>query len=830
VVTKPTRCTSNSATLIDHVITNASHPTYETAIITSKISDHFPIVFFLQPKKPSNKPKTIISRDFSQQNLEKFNAALHNVRWGFVLEEEDPQLAYNLFSDTFFNLYDLHFPLREIRFNVNKHAVEPWMSKGLLVSRTKKFELASISAKNPSAVTISTFKNYRNLYNRILRAAKKLYYEKELTVNVNNLKRTWDLIRSATNNSSKKCKEQLSSLFVDGTLYSDPFQIACKLNEFFTTMPSKIASEIPPVNDDDVQPIDENDNIPLLSFTDSPVTGSEVLDAISELLPKKSEDFNGVSMFFIKRFKNYLFNPLRHIINRSLETGYVPQQFKIAKVIPLFKAGDRSLPDNYRPISLLSCFSKILEKVVGRRLVTFLESNGIISTSQFGFRKNHSTLHPMIHLMNFVTEALNKKETAIAIFCDLRKAFDTVNHSILLRKLHKIGIRGVALEWFKNYLSGRKQFVSLNDKCSTLLEILLGVPQGSILGPILFLLYINDLPEASLLKDFLFADDTVLLAKGKNVEELTNFVNVEFQKVVTYFRVNKLSLHPNKTKFLIFSNSPTVRNNPPQIFANYNNLSTPQNPELIIPIENVDVNSSEPAIRYLGVYFDPNLNFKHHISIIVNKLSKMMYFFKQAKHILTQKAKTMLYYSSIHSHLIYGIHIWSCTADSNLKPLILKQKMALRTLCNAAYNAHTEPLFKKCSILPLPYLCEYFKVQFMQKFTQGFLPSSFNDVWITNAVRRADQDHVELRNDADINIPFARLTSTERQPLTCFPKIWAAFPDEQIKFTRNVIEFNALLKQHYLRKLSFKPNCNRLFCPQCMPPLNLLDSSSDSSD
>jgi hypothetical protein len=132
-------------------------------------------------------------------------------------------------------------------------------------------------------------------------------------------------------------------------------------------------------------------------------------------------------------------------------------------------------------------------------------------------------------------------------------------------------------------------------------------------------------------------------------------------------------------------------------------------------------------------------------------------------------------WSSIHSHLIYGIHIWSCTADSNLKPLILKQKMALRTLCDASYNAHTEPLFKKCSILPLPYLCEYFKVQFMQKFTQGFLPSSFNDVWVTNAVRRADQDHVELRNDADINIPFARLTSTERQPLTCFPKFGQLF-------------------------------------------------------
>jgi hypothetical protein len=147
VVMKPTRCTLNSATLIDHVITNVSHSTFETAIITSKISDHFPIVFFLQPKKPCNKPKTIISRDFSQQNLEKFNAALHNIRWGFVLEEDDPQLSYNLFSDTFINLYNLHFPLGEIRFNVNKHSVEPWMSKGLLTSRAKSLNLLAFLQK-----------------------------------------------------------------------------------------------------------------------------------------------------------------------------------------------------------------------------------------------------------------------------------------------------------------------------------------------------------------------------------------------------------------------------------------------------------------------------------------------------------------------------------------------------------------------------------------------------------------------------------------------------------------------------------------------------------
>jgi hypothetical protein len=221
---------------------------------------------------------------------------------------------------------------------------------------------------------------------------------------------------------------------------------------------------------------------------------------------------------------------------------------------------------------------------------------------------------------------------------------------------------------------------------------------------------------------------------------------------------------------MVFSNSLAAKKEPPKIFANYNNFSGPQNVDLLYPIENVTSNSSVPAIRYLGVYFDPQLNFKYHINTIVNKISKMLYFYRQAKNVLTLKAKRYLYFSSIHSHLIFAIQIWSCTTETSLNSLIIKQKMAIRILNDATYNSHTEPLFKSCGILPLKYLCEYFKVQFMQKFTQGFLPSSFDDVWISNKIRRAGQDQVELRNNDDINIPFACLCSTQRQPLSGFPQ------------------------------------------------------------
>ncbi len=156
--------------------------------------------------------------------------------------------------------------------------------------------------------------------------------------------------------------------------------------------------------------------------------------------------------------------------------------------------------------------------------------------------------------------------------------------------------------------------------------------------------------------------------------------------------------------------------------------------------------------------------------------------------------------------------------------------MAIRILNDASYNAHTEPLFKSCGILPLKQLCDYFKVQFMQKFTQGFLPSSFDDVWISNKIRRAGQDQVELRNNDDINIPFARLASTQRQPLTGFPKIWASLPDERIKFIRNVVEFNHELKMYYINLLSSKPNCTRLLCAHCHLPKNLENSLNYSVD
>ena len=226
-------------------------------------------------------------------------------------------------------------------------------------------------------------------------------------------------------------------------------------------------------------------------------------------------------------------------------------------------------------------------------------------------------------------------------------------------------------------------------------------------------------------------------------------------------------------------------------------------------------NSEQPFIKFLGVYFDPQLNFKKHVNHIITKLSRSLFFLRSTKHTLNERALKFIYYATFHSHLIYAIHVWSSTTDNILKPIFTKQKAAVRVICNAKYNAHTEPLFKKLGVLPFPMLCQFFKLQFMQRYVQNFLPSSFDNTWITNRIRLANQPHIELRNIDDYHIPFARTNLISLQPLISFPRIWEEFPDEQIKFIRNKPEFNHKLKEHFLSKLSYTVNCNRLICPAC---------------
>jgi hypothetical protein len=289
------------------------------------------------------------------------------------------------------------------------------------------------------------------------------------------------------------------------------------------------------------------------------------------------------------------------------------------------------------------------------------------------------------------------------------------------------------------------------------------------------------------------------MASGKNLKDLLIFVNNEFYKIVSYFRAHKLALHPDKTKFMIFSNSMESKDDNLHVLINFNNLNTVPNPALITPIERITPKSKTPAIKFLGVYFDPNLDFKFHISTISSKISKALYIMRKSKNLLPQSALKSLYYSLFHSQLIYCIQIWTCTSQSNTKPLLIKQKIAIRILHQAKYNAHTESLFKMSKILPLNMLTDYFKLQFIHRYVFNHLPASFVGTWVTNEEQRrrtsdAAPNLRPLPNSNDFYTPPSRLISTERQPLSSFAKLWNEFTDVAIKSQPNKFTFNKSLK------------------------------------
>jgi hypothetical protein len=490
--------------------------------------------------------------------------------------------------------------------------------------------------------------------------------------------------------------------------------------------------------------------------------------------------------------------PLSHIFNISLANGSFPNMLKQCRVIPIFKAGNRLDCDNYRPISLLSSISKVLEKIVSEKLLHHLTANDLLYVHQYGFLPKKSAEHNLLHIVNFVTNALNEGNYCIGVFLDLKKAFDVCSHSILLKKLEKMGINGIALSWFKSYLAGRSQRVDINGNLSDELNLDISVIQGSILGPILFLCYINDFYSATTLFSVLFADDTTCLSKGKVLIDLIDYVNGELQKIAMWFRSNKMAVNTSKTKFIVFrTRGKLIIDEDCVLLFNNNEPGQPVDPDLITQIDRIHNGGVEKCFKLLGVLFDEYLSFNAHIQQLCAKISKSLFCINRIKNFVNGDSLKQLYYAMIHSHLSYCINIYSSANTTDLQKLRIKQKEAIRVITLAGYRDHTKPLFQQCNILPLDEMIKYARLKFMHNYVNHRLPFSFNETWIFNHERNLNR---VLRNANDLYVPAHNFATIKRLPFFAFPQAWNDADNRKLNPSLN--QFCKSLKASLLSSLT----------------------------
>jgi hypothetical protein len=784
---KATRFQNNSKTLLDQIIFNKNCESVFSGTLISDVSDHF-FTFIAPPNqcKMANKShQSILSRDYSLNNLNIFKTELANQNWDCVFNSHEINTAYDSFWNIYTTCHNAAFPLKKKRFNKNIHKKNAFMTLGLLTSRNTKNKLHKISVADPSEGNIQRYKLYKTLYFRTLRGAKKLHFTKKLTENAGNPKKIWQTLNEILGKT--KQKEQLSQININAIPESDPTKIADHFNSFFTSIGKKISNDVQNVA---VQPedyINYGRDIPEMMLGNT--THEHILKTIRKFKLKPSCDIHGVSTKMVKFIGPEIAKPLAHVFNLSLMSGTFPEMLKQCRVIPIFKSGSHLECDNYRPISLLSSISKILEKIVAEKLLFHLTSNELLYTHQYGFIPNRSSEQNLLHIINYVTSALNDGNYCVGVFLDLKKAFDVCSHSILLKKLKKMGINGVTHKWFENYLKGRSQKVDINGHLSSEQELDISVIQGSTLGPILFLCYINDFYCATTLFSVLFADDTTCLSKGKKLNDLLSYVKDELQKIAVWFRSNKMAVNASKTKFIVFrTHGKKIDQNECVLTFNNNEPGQPVDPNLIYNIDRIYNEGQEKHFKLLGVLFDEYLSFDAHISHLCAKISKSLFCLNRIKNFVDQHAMKMLYYAMIHSHISYCINIYGSANTTNLQRLRIKQKESIRVINNVGYRDHTSPLFKQNSILPLDEMIKFAKLLFMHRHANLNLPLSFHDTWTQN---RNQNPARLLRNANDLRIPPHNFASLTRLPLFAFPRAW----NEENEARKSIQSFNIYKKQ-----------------------------------
>ena len=714
LIDKPTRVSTRSATTIDNIFTNVYNSSTLSGILLTEITDHFPIFHISHSsvdKKHKEKPHTY--RKINIESLDTLNADLENADWSKVYHEHDPERAYDLFCEIFIELYNKHLPVQTNKSG-KRQSKKPWVTRELLKLIDKKNRCYKRYITSPLDTNYVKYKKLRNKVTSSLRRAKKDYYFKKFDSIKHNSKLTWKLINTVL--GKQKVTPNREQIFThNDAVINNPSEIAESFNEYFVQIGSNISSSLGNINDKEFHTFMNKPISYTLFF--KPATKEEILSIGKSLKSGKSSGFDDISPTVVKHVLPSIAEPFIHICNSSLSTGIVPSKMKISKVTPVFKKDDPRLFTNYRPISILPCFSKLLEKLVFIRLYNFLLKHNLLHDSQYGFRQNFSTDMAIIELQDRIIRELNNGKEVLAVFMDLSKAFDALSHEILLQKLPYYGVRGVCYNWFVSYLSNRQQFTVYDSQNSSLSTTNTGVPQGSILGPLLFLIYINDIVNSCQEPNFiLYADDTSLLASHNNLNALIESTNKNLAQVSKWFKCNKLSLNVSKTQCVLFK----------RVGVQY------KLENLTLKIDTIPLKFHD-SVQFLGVVLNSKLSWNDHISSVCVRVSRFIGILSRLKYELPCNILFTLYNAYILSYLSYCNSIWGNTYSCHLEQLFLLQKKAIRICTKSDYRAHTTKLFNSLHTLKLQDLNKLQIGSLMQRYHTKTLSPYLMNMFTVNS-------------------------------------------------------------------------------------------------
>jgi len=468
-------------------------------------------------------------RNFSAINKFEFTRKLAEAKWDHLFSLQDVDKAFGYFIKRIKRIYNKTFPYIT---TTNRNKNPPWLTNGLLKSIRYKNKLYIRMRSNDDLKPV--YKNYRNHLTKLIKLAKERYYKHVLIKFKHNSSKLWSHLNSIIKNYDKK------------PIPIDPNT----LNDYFAS----VFNQAPVSKDDSSTTIPSSISI-LESLFLTPVTYNELIITMNSLSNSKSVGSDGLNPIIIKSNFSFIANQLLYIFNLSFSKGIFPKLLKNAIVIPVFKSGSNTEPSNYRPISILSIFSKLLEKLFYNRLLAFINAKGILHSNQFGFRAHHSTNFAIAHVLSSLISKINANGSTVLILLDLKKAFDLIKHKLLLNKLSVYGVRGLPLLWLNSYLTNRTQITKVNNMFSNRKPISAGVPQGSILAPLLFILFINDVFQFNSIniEIFLYADDTAIIMNADNDELLQICIDKFLLQYCVWCNDNCIIINPSKSNCLAFN-------------------------------------------------------------------------------------------------------------------------------------------------------------------------------------------------------------------------------------------------------------------------------------